>query len=218
MKFISNYWQYLTVFVVIILSLYMVFWGYQRLDGLQMILMFSIIALAIHQFEEFVYPGGAPIVVNKASFREEVDFSHYPGNTLSTFVVNMSVYVLYICALIFPQLIWLGLATMIFNLMQFFGHGYSINRALGTWYNPGLVSSVVFFLPISIYYVYYVHHFHLVNFVTWILAILVYFIAVFLTITLPFEKLKSRKSQYVISDWQHEQYNKVLEFAKFKKG
>ena len=59
MKFISNYWQYFTVFVVIILSLYMIIWGYQRLDGLQMILMFSIIALAIHQFEEFVYPGGA---------------------------------------------------------------------------------------------------------------------------------------------------------------
>ena len=43
------------------------------------------------------------------------------------------------------------------------------------------------------------------------------FLSGLLTITLPFEKLKSRKSQYVISDWQHERYNKVLKFAKFKK-
>lgn len=218
MKWISNNWQYFTILVVIVLVAYMILWGHQQLNGIQVILMYSLISLAIHQFEEFVFPGGAPIVVNKVSFQEKVDYKHYPGNTLSTLIVNMSVYVLYILALIFPQFIWLGLATMKFNLMQLFGHAYSINRALGAWYNPGMITSIVLFLPISIYYVYYTYHFHLINILTWIIAILVYFIAVFLTITLPFEKFKSRSSKYVISDWQLERYTKMLKFAKLKKG
>lgn len=143
MKFLTNKWQYLTIVVFVILLIYMILWGHQQLNDLQVILMYSLIALAIHQFEEYILPGGGPIVINKASLKEENDFSRFPANALSTCMINLSVYIFYILALIFPQLIWLGLATMIFNLMQLVGHGYSINKAMGTWYNPGLVTSVI---------------------------------------------------------------------------
>lgn len=217
MKFLSNKWQYLTIVVFVILLIYMILWGHQQLNDLQVILMYSLIALAIHQFEEYILPGGGPIAINKASFKEESDFSRFPANALSTCIINLSVYIFYILALIFPQLIWLGLATMIFNLMQLVGHGYSINKAMGTWYNPGLVTSVILFAPISIYYIFYIYQHGLISIFTWVIAIVVYFIVVYLTINIPMQSLKNRNSKYPFSYWQIEQYDKVEKFCRLKK-
>ncbi|RNM43697.1 HXXEE domain-containing protein, partial [Staphylococcus aureus] len=89
------------------------FWGHEQLSQIQIILMYSMIALSIHQFEEYVFPGGAPLVINKATYGEMKDYTRYPGNTLSVSIVNISAYIFYILAIIFPQFIWLGLATMI---------------------------------------------------------------------------------------------------------
>lgn len=48
------------------------FWGHEQLSTIQIILMYSLVALAIHQFEEYVFPGGAPLVINKATYGEKM--------------------------------------------------------------------------------------------------------------------------------------------------
>ena len=55
MKFIRNYWQYCTFFIFVGLTFYMGFWGHEQLSTIQIILMYSLVALAIHQFEEYVF-------------------------------------------------------------------------------------------------------------------------------------------------------------------
>lgn len=217
MSFIRNHWQHVTFFVFVGLTFYMGFWGHSSLNEIQITLMYSLIALSIHQFEEYVFPGGAPLVINKATYNEKEDYSHYPGNTLSIAIVNISAYIFYILAIIFPQFIWLGLATMIFNLTQLLGHGISMNKALGTWYNPGLASSIFLFTPISIYYIFYIHSHDLANIYTWIGGIVSFLIIFILTVIVPVQGLKDRSSKYIISDWQIERFNKVKAFAQLKK-
>ena len=51
MKFIRNYWQYCTFSFCWTYILYG-FWGHEQLSTIQIILMYSLVALAIHQFEE----------------------------------------------------------------------------------------------------------------------------------------------------------------------
>lgn len=81
------------------------FWGAGTLSNIQTILMFSFMALLLHQFEEYVLPGGGPVVINKANFGEKVNFRRFPGNMQSAMIVNTLAYVFYIAAIIWPQLI-----------------------------------------------------------------------------------------------------------------
>lgn len=67
--------------------------------------MFSFMALLIHQFEEYVLPGGGPVVINKSNFGEKVNFHSFPGNMHSSMIVNNLAYVFYIAAIICPQFI-----------------------------------------------------------------------------------------------------------------
>ncbi|MCY1569965.1 HXXEE domain-containing protein [Staphylococcus pettenkoferi] len=216
MLYLRNNWQYLTFLVFVGLTFYMGFWGHEQLSQIQIILMYSMIALSIHQFEEYVFPGGAPLVINKATYGEKEDYTHYPGNTLSVSIVNISAYFFYILAILFPQFIWLGLATIIFNLFQLIGHGISMNKAMGTWYNPGLASSIFLFTPISIYYIVFIHTQDLAGILTWISGIITFIIITILTVVLPVQLLKDRNSKYIISDWQIERYNAVLKHCKIK--
>lgn len=216
MLYLRNNWQYLTFFVFVGLTFYMGFWGHEQLSQIQIILMYSMISLSIHQFEEYVFPGGAPLVINKATYGEMKDYTRYPGNTLSISIVNISAYMFYILAIIFPQFIWLGLATMIFNLVQLIGHGISMNKAMGTWYNPGLASSIFLFTPISIYYIVFIHNHDLAGIFTWISGIITFIIITILTVVLPVQLLKDRNSKYVVSEWQVERYNEVLKHCKIK--
>lgn len=216
MNFIRNHWYHFTIFIFVGLSFFIGFYGHTKLSSIQIILMYSLMALSIHQFEEYVFPGGVSPVINKATYKEDDDYDHYPGNTLSICIVNISAYLFYVLAIIFPQLIWFGLATMLFNIMQVFGHGISMNKALNTWYNPGMFTSFSLFAPISIYYIIYIYNEHLINIYTWIVAIITFFIILVVTIILPVQTLKNRNTKYVISDWQIEQFKKVTTFAQRK--
>ena len=91
-----------------------------------------------------------------------------------------------------------------------------MNKALNTWYNPGMFTSFSLFAPISIYYIIYIYNEHLINIYTWIVAIITFFIILVVTIILPVQTLKNRNTKYVISDWQIEQFKKVTTFAQRK--
>lgn len=217
MKFYRNNWYKYTIVAFIFLSFYMVFWGVNTLSSIQIILMFSFMSLLAHQFEEYVLPGGGPVVINKANFGEKVHFRNYPGNMQSSMIVNHLAYVFYIAAIIWPQFIWLGLATMFFNLFQFLGHGIQMNRGMKTWYNPGLITVIFLFIPISIYYMYFIVTNDLVTGWDWLSGALTFIIALIVTTILPVQILKDKNSPYVIPEWQVERCHKVQEFASLKR-
>jgi hypothetical protein len=83
MKFYRDHWYYFTIVAFVGLSFYMGFWGTKMLSPIQTILMFSLMAVLVHQFEEYVLPAGGPVVINYANFGEKENFRRYPGNMLS---------------------------------------------------------------------------------------------------------------------------------------
>lgn len=218
MKFYINNWYKLTIIVFIALSFFTEFWGNSLLNPIQTILMYSFMALLVHQFEEYVFPGGGPVVINRGNFGEKTDYRCYPGNMQSAMIVNNLAYLIYIAAIIFPQAIWLGLGTMFFNLFQLIGHGIQMNKSMKTWYNPGLASVVFLFVPISIYYIVFIINNKLVSDWDWFFGAIAFIFMTLLTTILPVQFLKNKDTLYPISEWQVEMSNKVQKFASFSKN
>lgn len=215
MNYYRDNWFYLTIIVFIGLSFYMGFWG-DGLSYIQKILMFSFMSLLVHQYEEYVLPGGAPIIINKIFYGEKENFRRYPGNMKSIMIVNTSAYVVYILAIIFPELIWLGLGTIFFSLSQFFAHGIKINYGMKSWYNPGLASVIFLFIPISIHYMEFVVRNQLVTGIDWFYGILIFFVASILTIIFPVQRYKEANSPYEVPQWQVDAFDKVKRVASLK--
>lgn len=65
-------------------------------------------------------------------------------------------------------MVWLGIGTMFFNLFQLYGHGWQMNKALNTWYNPDLASVMFLFVPIALYYFYFISARDLATWTTWL--------------------------------------------------
>lgn len=166
-------------------------------------------ALPLHQFEEYAMPGGGPVVINKVFWDEKQRYKNYPGNWNSIMIVNLSAYIFYILALIFPNVLWLGIATMFFNLFQVLGHVFEMNLKGRIWYNPGMASSVVLFLPISIFYL--VRIAGQVSASVWIAAVALLLAILVISVILPVQLLKRTDSPYEIPEWQLEQFERVYE-------
>ncbi|MDO4879819.1 MAG: HXXEE domain-containing protein [Capnocytophaga sp.] len=209
MNFYRNNWFYFSIIWFIVIAFYMLFWGVHCFSPLQIILIASFMALLIHQFEEYVLPGGGPVVVNKATFNERALFRNFPGNMHSSMIVNHLAYAIYLVAIIFSDLIWLGVATMFFNLFQLFGHGLQMNRVLNTWYNPGLASVIFLFIPISVYYFIFIIDNDLITSIGWFYGTSAFVGMVLFSTILPVQLLKNKKSPYVIPEWQVQQQEKL---------
>ncbi|MGI6212113.1 MAG: HXXEE domain-containing protein [Anaerovoracaceae bacterium] len=209
-------WYKLVGYYFIGIAFFMLFWGTEHLSDIRCILVASLMALLAHQFEEYVFPAGGPVVINKGNFNERIRYRNYPGNMLSSMIVNNSAYFVYFLAVLFPQLLWLGIGTMFFNLFQLIGHGIKMNRAMGTWYNPGLGTAVFLLVPVSIYYFYFIVSRGLVSGADWAIGAPAFVIAVGITTILPVQLLKDEDSPYVVPEHQITCCDKVQEFARLK--
>ena len=217
MKFLRNNWFYIGSVLFVALAFFMPF-AHLYFSHIQLILICSFMSLLVHQFEEYILPAGAPVIINKVVWKEEENFRRYQGNTQSIMIVNLSAWVFYIVAIFCPQFIWLGLGTMFFNLFQFVGHGIQMNKALKTWYNSGLASVVFLFIPIGIYYMVFVTGNQLATTWNWIFGVITFVVAFVVTTVLPVQLLKDKNSPYIIPEWQVERFNKVKDFASLTKN
>src|SRR5438270_4852905 len=122
MKFFRRHWYAvgLVVAVAVILVL-IVTWG--NLSIIQRLLLANFAALLLHQFEEYGWPGGEPAIMNIV-LQSSSTPERYPLNQNSAMIVNVLVaYGAYLLPVFFPHLIWLGLAPILFGIMQFLVHG-----------------------------------------------------------------------------------------------
>jgi len=155
-----------TVVVLIALS--------RSLASTQMILALQFVAVLLHQYEEFGKPGGAPLVMNLALRKSPPDLARrYPLNQNSAMISNVGVvYLLYFsAAFLFPGMTWFGLAISLFSLFQIVIHGVLTPRAMGQLYNPGLATTVLLLVPLSLAYIYQVTVNGHAGVLDWILAI-----------------------------------------------
>lgn len=63
MKILRNYWQFISLGLLTILIAYLFLGTGQQLPSLQKIMIYQFMALLVHQSEEYIFPGGAGLVI-----------------------------------------------------------------------------------------------------------------------------------------------------------
>ncbi len=201
MKFWRRNWYYIGGILFIALSFFMGFWG-NLFSRVQVILIFSFMAMLVHQFEEYALPGGFPSITNIVMFGEKKAPDRYPLNANQCWISNVLLtYPFYIIPVFFPELIWLGLAQVMLAMVQIFAHGIVENLKLKSIYNPGLGATVFLQLPIGAYYIWYVATNHLASAGTYIFGLLGAILAGLLLFAIPIRVLAmNRASRYPFAE------------------
>ena len=209
MRFICRHWYNLGLipgtFAACILVL---FW--RDLDTLVKINLFSFIVVILHQFEEYGWPGGAPAMGNQMYCSGKMPApmqkllgrgnqpDRYPLNQFSAMVTNcLATYIFYLLPVFLPDVIWLGLAPVLFGFFQFVMHGIGGNVMLKKLYNPGLAAVVFGHIPVGIWYIYHISINGLASKTDWLCGVL-YAIAFFVLVigVLTYKVLADKNSPY----------------------
>lgn len=157
MTFIRNHWYDLGVFPIAAATIWLVF-GWSEFDTLQKLAFMNFIVIFLHQFEEYRYPGGEPAITNLASQPSpDGPADRYPLNQNNAMVMNLiAAYTFYFFPVLFPHILWIGLAPVIFGMSQLIIHVIKTPHQIGNRiYSPGAAAVVFGHLPIGIYWFYF---------------------------------------------------------------
>jgi Protein of unknown function with HXXEE motif len=214
MQFFRRHWYDVGAVVAVVAMIALVLlWG--RMEVLQRLLLLNFIALLVHQFEELGWPGGEPAIMNLI-LRNSTVPDRYPLNQNSAMVVNViAAYGFYLIPVFFPRVIWLGLAPVLFGLMQLIVHGILTNVKMKTIYNPGLAAVVLGHIPIGVCYIYFIHTQHLAGVWDWVCGVAYLFaVQYFAFVKLTYTWLADRESPYPFSEVEMKRYGVLEKFAK----
>lgn len=181
MKFVRSHWYHAAIVLAAGVLLWQVLFAHYA--GVQLISLLNFVAILIHQFEEYRWPGGESWILNNVSQPGKGGpADRYPLNQANATFMNLAVWPFHIAPIIRPDLIWLGLAPILMESVgQFIVHGIQTNRRLKTWYNPGLGAVVLGHIPLAIWYVIEVYRQDLIAWWDWPVAIV--YAVIFLGIT-----------------------------------
>ena len=149
-----------------------VFW--QELSLLQRLALLNFAVINFHFFEEFGFPGGFPAFANTLfACKHSPAPDRYPLNQLSACLTNWgTAIVLYFPPIFFPDVIWFGLAPILFGgVAQLIMHGLYNNLLLKRCYNAGLISTLFGHFPIAIVYINYIVMNDMATIWDWIIGI-----------------------------------------------
>ena len=125
----------------------------KKLTNLRALSVMNLIALAVHQYEEYVDPGYFPGHANRGVMRSGQPLN-YPLNRQSSLCINTALaYPFYIAPIVFPAIKWLGLPPVLFGIFQSVDHGIILPGLARTKYSPGLLAAVLLHVPIGITYI-----------------------------------------------------------------
>lgn len=201
MSFLRKYWQDLGVIIGFVVCIVLVMnWG--SIPRINSLLWLSFVAILLHQFEEYRWPGYFPGVFNRALFKSKSP-DNYPLNKQSAMIINVVIaYVFYLLPIFFPSVVWLGMAPVLMGFFQIIFHGVVINTRAKSIYNPGLASAIFVHLPIGVWYINCVYEQHLINLVDWIWSVIYFAIAVYILIVKGNIWLRNKNSIYKFSQTQ----------------
>ena len=125
--------------------------GRKTQTNLRALSVMNAMTMCAHQYEEYVDPGWFPGMVNVALFKSDQPYN-YPFNAHSAMCANISFRALYVPAMLFPKVKWLGLPPALLGIVQAFAHGLLAPCVLHTKYSPGALTAALLHLPIGINY------------------------------------------------------------------
>lgn len=199
LKFFCRHWY--TVGLAVALSALLVLilrWG--EMSVILRLNTVSFIAMLVHQFEEYGFPGGEPMIMNRALQGSDVP-NRYPLNQFSAMLTNvLFAYGIYLLPILFPQVIWLGIAPMLMGMMQFVIHGILTNLKMKSIYNPGLGAVVCLHIPVGIWYIVTITRNHLATAGTWALGMVYTILATVLILGyLTYVALPDRNTPWIFA-------------------
>lgn len=169
MRFYCRHWYSLNLIIGGILALALAV-NWACLTFTQHLVALNLLFLFVHQFEEYGWPGGEPMIMN-ALLQQSDCPERFPLNQFSAMFTNVvSAVVLYGLPFFFPNVMWLCLAPMLFNVLQLVIHGVVTNIKLKGVYNPGLFAVVCLHMPVTVVFIYQAVSAHLITGVDWLAA------------------------------------------------
>ena len=208
-----NNWYYVGGIIFVALAIAMSLFG-EHIDPVRRIMVVGFMGLLIHQFEEYVLPGGFPMVWNIVQSGERERYDRYPMNKNTSFVCNVCImYPLYIAGIIFSDCHVWGLMLMFFSIGQVVIHGIIFNVKMRRLYNPGVATMLFILIPVGICYIWYVAaHFSLAWW-HYVAALVLLMPVSFCSLMLPIKLMADKDSKHV---WPPEEQEKFHVMDKMK--
>lgn len=206
LKVYRDNWYYVVGVGFFAGAYFMAFFGH-LFSQIQSILIWNTLAVAAHQIEEYIIPGGTTLIINVALFNERRDYDRYPLNKKGTAVVNTLAYPFFLAPVLWPNEIWLGLTQVFFGVAQIFAHGLAMNIGVNMGYNPGLATAVLLHLPIAVHYIAYVQDHDLVRYTDFLYAIPLLLAATVVIVLVPIRLNRDRQSPYPFTPEEMARFN-----------
>jgi hypothetical protein len=169
-----------------------------RPTGLSLLLWISLISLFLHQFEEYRWPGNFPGMMNRVMFAS-IQPDRYPLNSNTALIINLLVgwSTYFLAALFAGKAIWLGIAATLVSAGNFIAHTFLFNFRGKTKYSPGMLTAILLFLPISVYFFSFIIRNRLAVPVDWIVGIVLGVFLNYVGILKLIDWLKDRNTGYI---------------------
>ncbi|HLI06338.1 MAG TPA: HXXEE domain-containing protein [Ktedonobacteraceae bacterium] len=195
MNFSRQHWFDLGLALAVVVGVYMLL---THPTGLALLLWLSLITLFLHQFEEYRYPGYFPGMMNAALFSSRQP-DRYPLNTQSALVVNVLVgWLFYFLAAVFGEkAVWLGIATILVSVGNVIAHTFLFNVKGKTVYNPDMLTAIVFFLPLSVYFCSWLIQHHVASTLDWTFGFVLGIVLNYIGIIKMVDWMKDANTPYV---------------------
>lgn len=150
--------------VLAIITLILLGVSYRSLTAYQILMWLSLVSLFFHQLEEYRIVGTFPGMINKVMYQSHMP-DRYPLNTNTSLLINTIVgWLAYLLAACFAtKAVWLGMATILVSLGNFAAHTFLFNIKGKTYYNAGMITSWVLFVPCIYCFFYIVYSGHLIT-------------------------------------------------------
>lgn len=149
-RFFKQHWFDLGGMLAVLILVYVILWHADH-SAYQEVLWLSLASLCLHQMEEYRFPGTFPGMINTTLF-VSAHPDRYPLNMRSAMLINTGLgwctYLL--AALLAERAVWLGIATILVSLGNLVAHTFLFNIKGRSFYNAGMATCWLLFLPIAI--------------------------------------------------------------------
>lgn len=200
MRFLRDHWYDIGLVVVAAIGLALWLGDFSYVSFL---LWLSFASLCLHQFEEYRYPGYFPGMVNKVLYTSSQP-DRFPLNSNTSLIVNVAIgWSIYCLAALFGEhAIWLGIASILVSLANIIAHSLLFNLRGRTLYNPGMLTSLLLFLPITLLFFWHVLQAGLASWSDWLIGIVLGMILNYVGILKLIDWLKDEKTSYIFAPRQ----------------
>ena len=180
--------------------------GRKTQTNLRALSVMNAMTMCAHQYEEYVDPGYFPGMVNVGIFKSDQPLN-YPFNAHSAMCANIFFRALYVPAMIFPKVKWLGLPPVLLGIFQAFGHAIVIPCAIGTKYSPGALTAALLHLPIGVTYLSALRAQGPIGRTNWIKSLVVLLLFLIFGVATPNIRNRDKNSPYPFTAHQMGRYD-----------